>query len=66
MSTTLKEELERVSLIEQLEEKGYETSLAESLADIAYNYDENEEPAYVCRNKEELTKAIKDMLDVKD
>ena len=60
----LNEALEKVSLIEQLEEEGYDTALAESMANIAYSYDEDEEPAYVCHNKEELTEAIKQMMGV--
>lgn len=62
----LNEELEKVSLIEQLEEEGYDTALAESMANIAYNYDENEEPGCVCRNKDELDKCLKRLMGIEE
>ena len=62
----LNEALEKVSLIEQLEEEGYDTALAESMANIAYNYDENEEPGCVCHNRAELEQCLKHLLGIEE
>ena len=54
----LKEELDKVCLVESLIEEGYEETVAESVADSLYN---NRGSAYVCTTPEELSAAIAEM-----
>lgn len=55
------EELERISLIEQLEHEGWEESLIESLMDAANN---TLEEAIICKNTDELHAAIETMSSI--
>ena len=54
----LKEELEKVCLLESLIDDGYEETFAESVVDGLYN---NRGAAYICTTPEELSAAIAEM-----
>lgn len=63
MTKTIMEELEKISLKEDLVAEGFDEEFADGLINAIEN---PQEPAYVCKNKEELTKAIEEMMGIKE
>ena len=55
------EQLERISLKEELVAEGFDEAFADGLIDAVEN---PQDPAYVCTNKEELTRAVEEMMGV--
>ena len=55
------EDLERISLIEQLEEDGWSDSMIESLFEAA---DNKLKESIICKTPEELHNAIKEMSEI--